>query len=301
MKNLEQFFTSEAAANLFVETALAHAQVDIKTVCEPCAGGGALVNALRRRRPEAQVYAYDIDHTLCEQYGWERADFLSVEPIPCDLVICNPPFNSGRGEDTNKKTGRELALFFLLKSFEWAPLVCMIMHQNKGSTLFASKVYKARPDVKLVHYGCIPKKDSVFNVGSKIKFVPCAIYVYRTHQTDVPKPVIHKSTECADFEFLTFNDPSCNLILKRWGSINRIGKVVTKDPGEILEHVQRVRNNKGKHDVNMHLRVVNIEKTLAVLQRMENDILEYFSFARDCSNVSITHAQFVYFYNKHAN
>lgn len=242
---MEQYFTSEKASILLVEKVLSFAQYDVKSVCEPCAGDGALVKAFKQQRPDTEIHAYEIDHELCLKNQWIESDFLKEEPIKCDVVIGNPPFSSGRDDNANGRRGKDLSLAFLLRAFEWAPLVGFIMHQNKGNSTFAHQIYKARSDVVLIHHECINKIDSVFETQKGKKFVPCAIYIYKTGRENVPKPLLHKSMVCEDLEFLSLNDIRCNLIVKSWGSMNRVGRVVTTNSNEILEEVAKRASSEG--------------------------------------------------------
>lgn len=296
---MDQYFTSDKAAELLIERILPLSQQDVMNVCEPCAGDGALVKAFKKKRPEALVHAYELDKILCEKHEWMNADFLKEEIVKCDIVICNPPFSSGRDEDGNGRRGKDMALNFLIKACEWAPLLGFIMHQNKGNTGFAHQVWKIRPDVALVHHECINKVDSTFKTPKGIKFVPCAIYIYRTGQQNVVEPVLYKSMVCDDLEFLNLNDGRCNLIVKSWGSMNRVGRLVTIDTNEIAEHTSKQRKSLGKHGVDMHFFSKNVQLSVQIMERMIPDILQFLSYARDCSNVKITPAQFIFFYNKH--
>ena len=176
---MEQYFSGERASKLLVEHILQFAQKDITSVCEPCAGDGALVNAFKAQRSDVVIYAHDIDKSLCTKYGWIEADFLATEPIPCDVVICNPPFSSGRDDNANARRGRDIALAFLLQACKWAPLLGFIMHQNKGNPTFAHQIWTARPDISLVHKMHLDKADSIFRTSKGNKYVPCAIYIYK--------------------------------------------------------------------------------------------------------------------------
>lgn len=242
---MEQYFTSEKASLLLVEKLLSFAESDVKSVCEPCAGDGALVKAFKQQRPNTEIHAYEIDHELCLKNQWIESDFLKEEPIKCDVVIGNPPFSSGRDDNANGRRGKDLSLAFLLKAFEWAPLVAFIMHQNKGNSTFAHQIYTARSDVALIYRECINKTDSVFETQKGKKFVPCAIYIYKTGQKNVTEPLLYKSIVCDDLELLSLNDIRCNLIVKSWGSMNRVGRVVTTNSNDILEEVAKQTTARG--------------------------------------------------------
>lgn len=294
---MEQYFTSTVAASLLVNLVLQHAQTDINIVCEPCAGGGSLVSALKKERPTAQVLAYDIDNLLCNEHGWTRANFLTVEPVSCDIVLCNPPFRSGRSDgDTNGKRGKDLAMSFLIQASKWAPLLGFIMHQNKANPTFDHQLWEKRPDIHLIHRECIAKEHSVFDTANGPKFVPCSIYIYRVGMQRI-EPVVYKSVISDDLELLRLNDDRCNLIVKSWGSPNRVGKLVTIDRNDILEITQQ--KDSSKHGVNMHFYATNLKQTMEVLNHMNPAVREFISYARDCPNVKITPAQFIHLYNKH--
>ena len=287
----EQYFSSDAAADILVSKALEFAQTDLMSVCEPCAGDGALVRALQRQRPQAQVYAHELDAELCKTHKWVQGDFLTAEVVPCDLVLCNPPFKSGRAAGGNGKRGRDLSLAFLLQAGQWAPLLAFIMHQNKGNVTFAWQVWKACPQLELVHRQCLDKSVSIFRTDEGVRFVPCSVFIYRMGQQPGPEPARYKSLECADLEMLDRSDERCNLVVKSWGSMNRVGRVIELPAGE---------KRRGKHGVNMHFWARDAERSRAVIERMHPAIMDFLAYARDCSNVKITPAQFIHFYNEWA-
>lgn len=296
---MDQYFTSENAANTLIQTVLSFSHGDVLSVCDPCAGSGSLTNAFIKQRPDATVYAYDIDNKLCEKHGWIHQDFLTTEPVKVDVVICNPPFSSGRDEKANGRRGQDLSLAFLSRCCKWAPLLGFIMHQNKGNPTFSHQIWTEQPNLSLIHHSCIDKRDSVFNVGKKIKFVPCAIYIYRIGKEATPEPVLHKSIVCDDLEFLDLNDKHCNIIVKSWGSPNRIGRLVTINENVIMEETSKLRKKPGKHGVNMHFFSKDTKRSIEIMERMIPDIAQLVAYARDCSNVKITPAQFIFLYNKH--
>lgn len=195
-----------------------------------------------------------------------------------------------------------MALRFLVQSTKWAPVIGMIMHENKGNPTFAHQVWKACPRLRLIHREFIDKNDSTFAMGSgkRRKYVPCSIFIYRMEHAALPEPMKHRSIVCADFVFLDLDDDRCNMVVKSWGAKNRVGRMVTCERSAILEEVAKVRKTKGKHGVNMHLLCVNVGRSKLVIEAMESDVAEYLSYVRNASNAKITPAQFVYFYNKHA-
>jgi predicted RNA methylase len=219
------------------------------------------VKAFKQQRPNTEIHAYEIDHELCLKNQWIESDFLKEEPIKCDVVIGNPPFSSGRDDNANGRRGKDLSLAFLLKAFEWAPLVAFIMHQNKGNSTFAHQIYTARSDVALIYRECINKTDSVFETQKGKKFVPCAIYIYKTGQKNVTEPLLYKSIVCDDLELLSLNDIRCNLIVKSWGSMNRVGRVVTTNSNDILEEVAKQTTARGGVKTKTELICIFFQKT----------------------------------------
>ena len=305
-KEMDQYFTGASAAELLVDvTTRFCTRSPPRLVCEPCAGDGALVKALLRQHPECEVLAYDLDETLATKHEWKCADFLStnVEPISgCDFVLCNPPFKSGRAAKGNAKRGKDLTIPFIMKALKFAPLLGFILHQNKGAPQFASKIWKQCPNLRLVHHELLRKTDSTFDTGDgpgNRRFVPCAIYVWQLQDEAVPKPIEYKSTECPDFCMIPLNDDRCNLIVKTWGSKNRAGRVVATDASDIAEEVARERKIYGAaNGTNVHLFCTNVQKVVDTISRMEGDLNNFLSYARDTPNVKITPAQFVWLYNK---
>lgn len=80
-----------------VRSILAH--LPSANVLDPCAGSGAILNAVYADDPEAVMWGLEIDPklaTLARARGHmiETRDALSIEPWPeTDVILMNPPFN----------------------------------------------------------------------------------------------------------------------------------------------------------------------------------------------------------------
>lgn len=87
------FPTPDALADRLV--ALADVQNGHR-VLEPSAGTGAIVRAIRRAAPEADVTAWEINAELARASGATHMDFLLAnENLRFDRVVLNPPFAGG--------------------------------------------------------------------------------------------------------------------------------------------------------------------------------------------------------------
>lgn len=93
-------------------------------VLEPSAGSGSIVRELADCQP-AHVIAVEIDPVLTcglrDTFGPPdpvkivHGDFLSISPMPVDLAVLNPPYESGQD------------LAFVLRCLEWAPRVVALL------------------------------------------------------------------------------------------------------------------------------------------------------------------------------
>lgn len=105
-KNLKkefQFFeTPKSIANWLVTLAAVKPE---HTILEPSAGQGAIIEAVLRQIPEANVFAVelmDVNSHVLNQKGFKHrnADFLSLELSPIfDRIIANPPFAKNQDID----------------------------------------------------------------------------------------------------------------------------------------------------------------------------------------------------------
>ncbi len=97
-KTLEQFFTPEAVADRLIQAAEVADGLD---VLEPSAGAGALIHAVRRVAPAANITAAEIDPEL--EAGLLAlnvaevviGDFATLDIGRFDRVVMNPPFSNG--------------------------------------------------------------------------------------------------------------------------------------------------------------------------------------------------------------
>jgi adenine-specific DNA-methyltransferase len=99
-----QHFTPDAVADALVEMALSQATRPVNRVLDPACGDGALLAAVRRRLPDAQLVGFDID---AEAASLARArlpgakivvaDALRAAAGPFDAVVMNPPYVGEKG------------------------------------------------------------------------------------------------------------------------------------------------------------------------------------------------------------
>ena len=64
-----------------------------RTVLEPCAGTGAIVDVVRATWPNAIVGAIELDPFRALESNAFCSDYLAVAPGPYDLIITNPPYD----------------------------------------------------------------------------------------------------------------------------------------------------------------------------------------------------------------
>lgn len=88
--NLDQFYTSKSVAEECISL-LSMVSTPPLILLEPSAGGGALIDAARRKWPDVNIEAYDIDP--------HRNDIIKVDFLSADIqyrqnvsVFANPPY-----------------------------------------------------------------------------------------------------------------------------------------------------------------------------------------------------------------
>jgi hypothetical protein len=294
MRANNSYFTSPHLAALLWDVTLRYVQP--RTVLEPCAGDGALVRVGRARG--VRVDGVEIDAQLCDAHGWEHADFLLKEPTAYDAVICNPPFSEIRQQGQNNSNGKDFALSFLVHAAKFAPYLGFIMHQQKGTLTFAEKLLKLEPRLRCIHRECAPKTMSVFTVDGKSKFVPTSVYVYAT--TDRFPSVVNIPVwrhESPDFVLLRPSDESCNLLVKRWGSRNRVGRAVSTDASIIKEQVSKPHGTNAIISApNFHLACADLARVQTVLLKMVPLLERHFEYAQHASNVTMRPEEFYTLY-----
>jgi hypothetical protein len=119
-----------------------------KTVLEPCAGTGAIAEALRAAG--ADVSCIEIEPKRAEQSNALCADFLTIEPAARahDMVITNPPF--------------ALAMEFVQRSLLWAPTVAMLLRISWLASLKRAAFLRANTPSLYV----LPKRPSFTGKGT---------------------------------------------------------------------------------------------------------------------------------------
>ncbi|APX16099.1 hypothetical protein BWR17_09795 [Phaeobacter inhibens] len=107
-----------------------------KTVADFCAGSGNLLASARRRWPNADLYANDINPLVVDSLPntyWSNRDFLSEEfdthaggsfPRKFDAILLNPPFSMERSKQYNargtfSKTRGSVAFAFLFTALDY--------------------------------------------------------------------------------------------------------------------------------------------------------------------------------------
>lgn len=158
--------------------------------------------------------------------------------------------------------------------------------------------------MQLVQYRLLDKSESMYQHGAegKEKFVPTAIYIY-TNLNDAHLPNVTPTMtyveETPDFVFLKPDDDSCNMLVKRWGTVNTTGRLVSTDSSCILEQVEKFKTRKYRsitNAPNFHLKARNVSIVAERLQEMEDDLRKHFAYARNCSNVNIRPEEFITLY-----
>lgn len=87
-ENPDDFFPTYHALTKVLLDAL---QFDQNThFLEPCAGAGDITKIIRQYYPAAKISEYDLNP---RRDGVIARDFLKNDPIKCDSIITNPPFN----------------------------------------------------------------------------------------------------------------------------------------------------------------------------------------------------------------
>lgn len=297
-----QYFTSSSLATKLVALVREVVNAPLKNILEPCAGDGSLVRAMQALDPQPNVVSYEIDKSLCKKFGWTHADFLQVSPPATqnryDAVIANPPFRSGRREQNNAQRGKDLAKLFLLRAFRFAPYVAFIMSQNKGSNGFQRSVFeKCSRSHVLIRMVVVPSTEGIFRFGAAQKKVDVSLFVYGPTEAHslIRPPRVFNVISSKDYEFVAVTDPSANCLVKRWGTVKAVGRLVTQDPIKIRDLIEKNTGRGGA--VNFHLRFnLSPEETRYRLSRMEPYLKEYLTYS--LRSVSLTMGQFSTFYSE---
>ena len=297
MKADNNYYTSPEASDLLVESFLKFTTP--KSILDPCAGDGALVEACKRKGLNV-AHTYEIDELECILNGWKQADFLQLDPFKVDCVVCNPPFSEYRKKDNYLRQGKDLSVSFLLYASKFAPFLAFIMHQAKGTPTFDSKIKKYNPNMVLIHRECIPKSISKYKNNNKWNFVPTAIYIYHTNGGGGYKdivPVYTKKYEIDDFILVKHNNMGTNMLVTKWGTLKKTGRLLSIDPDKILYEVSKIKST---YEIiggsNFHLYCKDVQKVVENLKLMEPLLIKHFEYAQDCSNVTIRPEEFMGLY-----
>jgi len=158
-RTLDQFFTNpEVAAQC---AAIAKRYIKPRTIVEPSAGCGALVDAAKKSFPKTTIRAYDLDPKRSDII---RSNFLT-EPIQhADLVFANPPFGKRAA----------LAVGFFNRSAKMADTLAFIVPVQFRKWSVQSKLNK---DFRLVSDTLLPEAAFIFN-GKPYK-VRCCFQVWK--------------------------------------------------------------------------------------------------------------------------
>lgn len=296
MKSKDQYFTHPTVADK-LSTVVTKYIGDVSgeyKVLEPAAGSGNLINSLRKIMPNIIVSAYEIDAVLCEKYDWTCKDFLTIAPPKTedemfDFVIANPPFRSARKEKQNQSNyGKNLMSAFLAHASKFSKRLFFILHQSTAYFGFTQKLYQLQPRLHLEEFIPINKNDGKFLVAGKWKKIPCAIAVYTVldeGQQTTPPRTFEKSYVCDDFEIVELNDDRCNLIVKRWGSPSRVGRIVDNTTPEKEYSKERKQYKRGQ-GVNLHLYCHDVKLVKKVITgKMESVLNHTFRNMMGCDNI----------------
>jgi len=143
------------------------------TVFDPCAGEGAITKVLDKHF-HSSVIANDLFYD-----GWDyNEDFLTMENIDVDVIVCNPPY-------TMKNE-------FILKSLEMAKLVAIIMPSNVDNYTIMNEKFFSQ-DFFLGSIRCFPK-FFMTDALDKIKFGGMSTYSWCifSNNADVQKEYKHR-------------------------------------------------------------------------------------------------------------
>lgn len=296
MKVKDQYFTHSVVADQLTNV-LSKYIGDVSKeykVLEPAAGSGNLITSLKKTMPNIVITAYEIDSVLCDKHGWLCKDFLTVQPPKTkddmfDFIIANPPFRSARNAKQNQSNyGKNLMSAFLAHASKFSNKLFFILHQSTAYFGFIQKLYELEPRLHLEEFIPIDKNAGKFFVNNKWKKVPCAIAVYTVLEkgkvTTTPR-VFEKSYTCDDFEIVELNDNRCNLIVKRWGSPRRVGRLVTDTTPEKEYSKERKQYKRGQ-GVNLHLYCNDVDAVKRVItDKMEQVLKETFKNMMGCDNI----------------
>jgi hypothetical protein len=286
----DQYFTSPSLARLLVKETLAACACGCARhrVLDPCAGDGALVEAAREAG--CAVDAIEIDPALCARFGWQQADFLEgVKPkaggVQYCAVLCNPPFARSRGQHANRSTngGTTYGYCFLKHASSFARILGFVLSVYSSNP---RQLEKAGSLVSATHHlsrvvPVLDKESSLFRCDAAVRRVPVDIHIYCPGPPVVVAAAAEEAgpAETKDFEVLRVNDPEVNLIVKRWGSLNRIGRVVESEKERMRAFVEKKRRSYGyDQGANYHLRCRDPAKVARILKAAEPLFDDHFSW-----------------------
>jgi hypothetical protein len=254
------------------------------------------------------VDAIEIDPALCAKYGWRQADFLEgVVPKEGSkkycAVICNPPFTKSHYHHCNTITdgGRQdYGLKFLVHASRFARTLGFLFSVYKGSAKFRNTVKKLIPETHRLaaRIPVLEKEMCVFKYGEGTKRVPVDIHVY---VPGPPSPILApKESATDDFEIVKLDNPGANLLVKRWGSSKRIGRIVESEKDRVRAHVDKRRNQYGRlQGPNFHLKCKDPARVTETLKAAETMFDEHFSWSLGrTSGLCITPENFINIYCK---
>jgi hypothetical protein len=91
------------------------------------------------------------------------------------------------------------------------------------------------------------------------------------------------------------------MLVKRWGSPNRVGRLVSTDVSIISEEVDKAAIQGSSSIIsrpNFHLFCQNVDRVKQKLVLMEPLLKDFFAYGPNCSNVTIRPEEFIYLYKK---
>ena len=269
------------------------------SIMDPCAGQGALLNAVRTINPTVICHGVEIDKELCDSFGWKNADFLGKQAVFSHVngIICNPPY--ARTRDGNSKiTGRTLIHHFVRRSAELCDIMAFILLAPNSSPSGLRRLQKYLPEGwGVIQVDRVPDDLCYFDKpdGTSV-FVSVSIFVFGPTNTIHKNVIIHDTD---DFRVLKLDDLSAKLIVKRWGSQSRVCQHFIDNPLDIRAEVMKPRHQKGRgNSTNLHLFCKSPTKVKDILKSNVKFIRKYFAEISSQSSVAISPTDFCLLYIK---
>ncbi len=264
-RQLNQFFTKPHVVRTCLATLAAQLGplYDTCHFIEPACGLGAFVAQLPQERTEA----YEIDeataNACAKKYPCLALTCLDFLTLPAtttpdkDMVIVgNPPF--GKTLSRSRGGGQNLALAFLNHACSLGDTVAFILGANFNRPTILDLV---DPTMDLVVNDSVPRGsfdvciDAEGTLVTKKGTLNCVFQIWRRRpsgsglraqlrRADAPKqPPQGLPTS---FELVKPTDESTNVILRKWGSVGQIGRILASGHAQCAPFVAKARELEAK-------------------------------------------------------